>query len=64
MTSEILNAKGTTPTDYSILQQDEMDWLNKAIIDNNGQKGIKKRKILKKMEIKNDRRGVGKLEEN
>jgi len=39
LTSEILNVKGTTPTDYNTLQQEERDWLSKAIINNNGQKG-------------------------
>ena len=42
LTSEILNVKGTTPTDYSTLQQEEWDWLSKAIINNNGQKGNRK----------------------
>jgi len=28
--------------DYSILQQEERDWLNKAIINNNGQKRQRK----------------------
>lgn len=46
MTFEILNAKGTAPTDYSILQQEERDWLNKAIIDNNGRK-VREKKIQK-----------------
>lgn len=36
LTSEILNVKGTAPTDYQILQQEERDWLSKAIINNNG----------------------------
>jgi len=42
LTSEILNIKGTTPTDCNSLQQKEQDWLNKAIINNNGQKGQRK----------------------
>jgi len=28
--------------DYSILQQEEREWLSKAIIDNNGKKGQRK----------------------
>lgn len=39
LTSEILNVKGTKSTDYNTLQQEERDWLNKSIINNNGQKG-------------------------
>ena len=42
LTSKILNVKGPTRTDYSTLQQEEEDWLSKAIINNNGQKGNKK----------------------
>jgi len=42
LTSEILNVKGTTLADHSTLHQEERDWLNKAIINNNGQKGNKK----------------------
>jgi len=39
LTFEILNVKGTAPTDYNTLQQEERAWLSKAIINNNGQKG-------------------------
>ena len=52
MTSEILNAKGTAPTDYSILQQEERDWLNKAIIDNNGQKCQRKENTKGKWKLR------------
>lgn len=42
LTSEILNVKGTAPIGHNILQQEERDWLRKAIINNNGQKGQRK----------------------
>jgi len=42
LTFEILNVKGITPRDHNTLQQEERDWLSKAIINNNGQKGNKK----------------------
>jgi len=52
LTSEIFNEKGTAPTDYSILQQEEREWLNKAIIDNNGKKGQRKESSRKNWKLR------------
>jgi len=38
LTSEILNTKGTTATNYNTLQQEERDWINKATIKTRGKK--------------------------
>ena len=38
--------------DYSILQQEEREWLIKAIIDNNGKKGQRKESSGKNWKLK------------